>query len=170
MSPGAAAEHVIQAARQAGVVGAGGGGFPLHAKLAGRSGSPPVDTVIANGAECEPLLHKDAELMAGHAADIVEGLQLAMTAVGAERGIIGLKSKHADAIAAFGPLLAGTGIELFELGDFYPTGDEYILVYETTGRLIPSAGLPLDVGCVVSNVESLCNLAAANRGQAVTRR
>lgn len=164
-----AASDVIRAARSAGVVGAGGGGFPLHAKLAGRDGAPPIDTVIANGAECEPLLHKDAELMAGHAADVVAGLQLAMTAVGAQRGIIGLKSKHVDAIAAFGPLLT-SGIELFELGDFYPTGDEFILVYETTGRLIPPAGLPLDVGCVVSNVESLCNLAAAHRGEPVTRK
>jgi Na+-translocating ferredoxin:NAD+ oxidoreductase RnfC subunit len=164
------AADIIAAARRAGVVGAGGGGFPLHAKLASRAGAPPVDTVIANGAECEPLLHKDAELMAGHAAQIVEGLRLAMTAVGAERGIIGLKSKHADAIAAFRPLVAGTSIVLFELGDFYPTGDEYILVYETTGRLIPTAGLPLDVACLVSNVESLRNLAVAVQGDPVTRK
>jgi Na+-translocating ferredoxin:NAD+ oxidoreductase RnfC subunit len=170
VSAGAAADQITAQARQAGVVGAGGGGFPLYAKFAGRNDAPSVDTVIANGAECEPLLHKDAELMAHHAAQIVEGLQLAMTATGAGRGILGLKSKHTDAIAAFGPLLPGTGIELHELGDFYPTGDEYILVYETTGRLIPSAGLPLDVGCVVSNVESLFNLAAASRGTPVIRK
>lgn len=164
------ADQVAALARTAGVVGAGGGGFPLHAKLARRADSPVVDTVIANGAECEPLLHKDAELMAHHAAQIVEGLQLAMAAVGARHGILGLKSKHTAAIAAFGPLLPGTGIDLHELGDFYPTGDEYILVYETTGRLIPSAGLPLDVGCIVSNVESLYNLAAASRGEPVIRK
>ena len=164
------ASEITTRSRCAGVVGAGGGGFPLHAKLSRRPDSPTVDTVIANGAECEPLLHKDAELMAHHAAQIVEGLQLAMAAVGAHHGILGLKSKHIAAIAAFGPLLPGTGIDLHELGDFYPTGDEYILVYETTGRLIPSAGLPLDVGCIVSNVESLYNLAAASRGNPVIRK
>ncbi len=161
---------IIEAARAAGVVGAGGGGFPLHVKLAGREGSPQVDTVVANGAECEPLLHKDGELMAHHAADIVAGLQLAMAATGASRGILALKSKHIVAIAAFKEVLPGTDIALHELGDFYPTGDEYVLVYETTGRLIPSAGLPLDVGCVVSNVESLYNLAAAAQGTPVIRK
>ena len=169
-APETEATRIIERARAAGVVGAGGGGFPLHAKLRARDSGPRVDTVIANGAECEPLLRKDAELMASHAAQIIEGLQLAMAAVGARQGIFGLKSKHTEAIAAILPLLAGTGIELHELGDFYPTGDEYVLVYETTGRLIPTAGLPLDVGCVVSNVESLYNLAVAVGGTPVTRK
>ena len=126
--------------------------------------------MIANGAECEPLLHKDAELMAAHADTIVDGLRLAVAATGATRGVVALKEKHTEAIVAFEAALPGTGLELFRLGNFYPTGDEYILVYEVTKRLIPSAGIPLDVGVVVNNVETLHNIAAAARGEPVTRK
>lgn len=165
------ADHaIVERVRRAGVVGAGGAGFPAHVKLAGRAGGPQVDVVIANGAECEPLLHKDAELMAAHAAQVVAGLQLAVAATGAGRGIVALKEKHVEAIAAFEAVLPGSGLQLHRLGDFYPTGDEYILVYEATGRLIPSAGIPLDVGVVVHNVETLHNIAAAERDEPVVRK
>jgi Na+-translocating ferredoxin:NAD+ oxidoreductase RnfC subunit len=156
--------------RRAGVVGAGGAGFPAHVKFARKEGGPAVDTVIANGAECEPLLHKDAELMAAHAERVVAGLQLSMAATGAGRGIVALKEKHAAAIAAFERLLPGSGLELHRLGNFYPTGDEFVLVYECTGRLIPTSGIPLDVGVVVHNVESLANIAEAVEGRPVTHK
>ena len=76
---------LVDQIRQAGVVGAGGGGFPTHVKLAAKA-----DTVIANGAECEPLLHKDAAVMERHAIEMVRGMQLAMEAVGAKTGIVGI--------------------------------------------------------------------------------
>ena len=75
--------------KQAGVVGAGGGGFPAHVKLAARA-----DTVIANGAECEPLLHKDAAVMEHFSTQIVKGMLLSMEATGAKDGIVGIKAKN----------------------------------------------------------------------------
>ena len=157
--------------RQAGVVGAGGAGFPAHIKAQAREQrGQPVDFVVANGAECEPLLHKDAELMEAHAVQVVRGVQLVMEATGAAKGLIGIKAKHAAAIAALEQAAGGTGIDIHLLGDFYPSGDEYVLVYETTRRLIPSAGIPLDVGVVVQNVETLYNIAQAADGVPVTRK
>jgi len=103
-------------------------------------------------------------------AAILRGLQAMMTATGATRGIVGIKKKNRQAIEAFSQTLAGTGIELLELGDFYPAGDEYELVQMATGRLIPPGGIPLDVGCVVCNVETLFNISAALDDQPVTHK
>ncbi len=151
--------------RTAGVVGAGGAGFPTHVKLA-----RPVEIVIANGAECEPLLHKDAALMEHFAAELVEGLRLVQSAVGAKGGVIGIKAKNEAASRAVGRACEGTDFEVRLLGDYYPAGDEFDLVHEVTGRLIPPGGFPPDVGCVVNNIESLVNVAAAARQQPVIRK
>jgi Na+-translocating ferredoxin:NAD+ oxidoreductase RnfC subunit len=151
--------------RTAGVVGAGGGGFPAYVKAASK-----VDVVIANGAECEPLIHKDYELMVRFSERVVRGLELLMEATGAKEGIIGIKAKNTPAIEALTPLAHSTNIRIQQLGDFYPSGDEYILVYEATRRLIPPQGIPLNVGVVVSNVETLCNIANATNGQPVTQK
>jgi Na+-translocating ferredoxin:NAD+ oxidoreductase RnfC subunit len=151
--------------KQAGVVGAGGGGFPAHVKLAAKA-----DTVIANGAECEPLLHKDAAVMEHFAGQIVQGMLLSMEAVGARDGIIGIKAKKKSAVEAIQAACQGTPLRVHLLGDYYPAGDEYDLVYTTTGRLIPPAGIPLQVGCVVNNVETLANIAAAAEGRPVIRK
>jgi Na+-translocating ferredoxin:NAD+ oxidoreductase RnfC subunit len=148
--------------KKAGVVGAGGGGFPAHVKLAAKA-----DTVIANGAECEPLLHKDAAVMEHFSAQIVKGMLLSMDAVGAKTGIIGVKAKNKQAVDAMQTACHGTPVKVHLLGDYYPAGDEYDLVYTTTGRLIPPAGIPLQVGCVVNNVETLANIAAAEEGRPV---
>jgi Na+-translocating ferredoxin:NAD+ oxidoreductase RnfC subunit len=129
-----------------------------------------VDVVIANGAECEPLMHKDAELMARYPGEVIAGLRSLMDATGAREGIIGIKAKHTEAVSALEGHLDGTGIRLHLLGNFYPTGDEFVLVYETTGRLIPPGGFPLAVGAVVQNVETLYNIAAAQDGTPVTRK
>ncbi len=155
--------NIAESIYTAGVVGAGGGGFPAHVKAESR-----VDCILANGAECEPLIHKDVELMTQRAADVVDGLQLLMRSTGAGRGVIGIKNKNRAAVAALRTALAGTVIELLELGDFYPAGDEYELVQLATGRLIPPGGIPLHVGCVVSNVETLFNISAALKGTPVT--
>lgn len=150
---------------QAGVVGAGGAGFPAHVKAASK-----VDVVIANGAECEPLIHKDFEVMVRHAAEIVRGVELMMQATGASKGIIGIKEKNKSAMEAVRAAIGSVDIHIHGLGDFYPSGDEYILVYEATGRLIPPQGIPLDVGVVVSNVETLRNIARAAEGIPVTEK
>jgi Na+-translocating ferredoxin:NAD+ oxidoreductase RnfC subunit len=154
---------LVSQVQAAGVVGAGGGGFPAHVKLAARA-----DTVIANGAECEPLLHKDGAIMEHHAAAVVRGVELAMDAVGATRGVVAVKAKNHHAVEAVRGSLAGSRVELKLLGDYYPAGDEYDIVYEVTGRLIPPAGIPIHVGAVVQNVETLVNIAAAAEDRPVT--
>src|SRR5688572_26138260 len=150
--------------KAAGVVGAGGAGFPTHIKAASQ-----VEFVLANGAECEPLLHKDVELMKHYPREIVSGMKLMMTSTGAQRGKFGVKSKNAAAVEAVKPHLEQTAIDMVLLGDFYPSGDEYELVHIATGRLIPPAGIPLQVGCVVNNVETLYNAHHAAAGTPVTR-
>jgi Na+-translocating ferredoxin:NAD+ oxidoreductase RnfC subunit len=158
--------NLAEKVRNAGVVGAGGGGFPTHVKLAAKA-----EFVIANGAECEPLLHKDAVVMETQAARLVRGMQLAMEAVGAKHGVIGVKAKKKHAVEAVQAACKGTEVRVHLLGDYYPAGDEYDLVYSVTGRLIPPGGIPLNVGAVVNNVETLVNIAeAADSGRPVTHK
>ena len=154
---------IVEKIKQAGVVGAGGAGFPTHVKY-----SSPADTLIANGAECEPLLYKDKELMRLFPTEVQKGMELAAEAVGASRTILGIKAKNEEVIGQFKGLFGGSSHEIFEMGDYYPAGDEYVLVYESTGRLIPYGGYPKDIGCVVSNVETLLNIALADSGIPVT--
>lgn len=146
-----------------GVVGAGGAGFPTYVKAASQ-----VEYVLANGAECEPLVHKDVELMKAHPQEVICGLLRMKEMTGATRAIIGIKSKNKRAIAALEKHLGTTPIEMLFMGDFYPAGDEYELVNLATGRLIPPGGIPLQVGCVVNNVETLCNVERAFNGSPVT--
>lgn len=157
---------LVDKVKRAGVVGAGGAGFPTWKKIDAR-----VDCVIANGAECEPLLHNDQYLMAREAARVVRGMELVMKATGASKGIVGLKEKYKDAVAAFRKTLGKKDhIRLAFLPNAYPAGDEFVIVYETTGRVIPEGGLPLDVGVVNSNVETFRNIADAEEGTPVTSR
>jgi len=149
--------------KKMGVVGAGGAGFPTYVKA-----QSSVEFVLANGAECEPLLHKDVELMKRYPAEIVSGMELMMSAVGAKSGKFGVKSKNPKAVEAIAPKAKASGIEMVLLGDYYPSGDEYELVYSATGRLIPAGGIPLQVGCVVNNVETLYNVHQAQQGKPVT--
>jgi Na+-translocating ferredoxin:NAD+ oxidoreductase RnfC subunit len=157
--------NLVEKVKAAGVVGAGGGGFPTHVKLAAKA-----DTVIANGAECEPLLHKDAVVMEQFASQVVRGVELSMDAVGARDGIVAIKAKNKHAIQSIEEACKGTRVRLHLLGDYYPAGDEYDLVYAVTGRLIPPAGIPIQVGAVVNNVETLANVAAASTGQPVLQK
>ena len=150
---------------EAGVVGAGGAGFPTHVKAKSK-----VEFMIANGAECEPLLHKDLEIMRNFPAEIVNGMELMIEQTGAKKGYFGIKGKNAAAIEAIQNNFTKDNIDLVVLGDFYPSGDEYELVYESTKRLIPPHGIPLDVGCVVNNVETLYNVSRAAEGKPVTEK
>jgi Na+-translocating ferredoxin:NAD+ oxidoreductase RnfC subunit len=156
---------LVDQVRLAGVVGAGGGGFPAHVKLGSKA-----EIIIANGAECEPLLHKDAAVMEHYAADVVRGVELCMATTGAREGVIGIKAKKKKAVEAIEEACRGTRVRVQLLGDFYPAGDEYDLVYTVTGKLIPPAGLPIHVGAIVSNVETLVNIARAVDGKPVTHK
>lgn len=164
-----AGQELAAAVRAAGVVGAGGAGFPSHVKIGAR-----VDTVIANGAECDPLLQCDQRLMESRATEVVRAMRLVMEATGARRGILALKEKYATATAALQRALQAQGqdggLSLLLLESRYPAGDEFVLVYEATGRLVPETGLPLEVGCLVQNVQTLFNIARAERGAPVTHR
>ncbi len=148
---------------QAGVVGAGGAGFPTHVKLSGKA-----DTVLINAAECEPLLHKDKEMILHYPDQLVAGLAAAMQLVGAKKGLVGIKKKYPDVADKLRPIISqNMGIAL--LDDAYPSGDEFILVYEALGRVIPPGGIPLAVGAVVMNVETACNVAAADKTPVVEK-
>ncbi len=157
---------IVEKVKAAGVVGAGGAGFPTHVKIAAK-----VDTVIANGAECDPLLTSDQRVMESHAPEVVAGLRLVMQASGAARGIIALKREYGRAVAALRRAISGDEkLSLHLMDSFYPAGDEFTLVHEVTGRLVPEAGLPLQVGCIVQNVGTLVNVALAQKSVPVTHR
>jgi len=135
-----------------GIVGAGGGGFPAAVKFKTR-----VSTVIANAAECEPLLHKDKELLHQQFEPFLRGLLDTMSLVGASQGAIGIKDKYHELIEEIGTRIP-SHVSVVPLPDVYPAGDEFILVHMVTGRVIPPGGLPKDVDVVVSNVETLMNI------------
>lgn len=141
--------------RAAGVVGGGGAGFPTHVKLEAKA-----EIFIVNGAECEPLLRVDQQLMAQRAGELMRGLRYGMEATGAKEGIIALKAKYKPAIAALEPLLPAN-VRLHYLKDVYPAGDEVITIWMATGRRVPPARRPGDVGVAVNNVMTLINVARA---------
>ena len=151
---------VVDKIREAGVVGAGGAGFPTHVKAAGKA-----EIVLANGAECEPLLRVDRLMMQRYPQLVVKGLKAVMEATGAKSGVICLKKHYHDAIAALEQAISGEpNIRLFTMESYYPAGDEQQIVYEVTGKVVPTGGIPLDVGAVVSNVSTLINIANAMDG------
>ncbi len=157
---------ILSAIKNAGIVGAGGGGFPTHIKF-----DSSVETLIANGSECEPLLASDKSLMFHKAQLLIDGMKLAMIASGASEGIIGLKKDYPKIIEALEKVLpADKSIRLHLLDNFYPAGDEHVLVYELTGKIIPEGGIPLNVGVVVSNVLSLAQIYHGVHGKPVTER
>ena len=151
--------------RDAGVVGAGGAGFPTHVKLEAQ-----VDYVLANGAECEPLLHKDAELTEQYADQVIRGMEISKEATKAKELIFGIKAKRKNTVRILDKATHQKDIKLQLFGDYYPAGDEFVLVYECTGRLIPAGGIPLQVGAVVHNSETLFNMAEAMEGRPVTKK
>jgi len=162
-------EDIVDKVRAAGVVGAGGAGFPTHVKLQFE-----VQQVLGNGASCEPLLAGDPYLMVNQPGPVLDGLLTVMDCTGSEKGTICLKSKHAEVVAVLKDKVSDIGyagrITVFELEDFYPAGDEFILVNEVLGKIVPEGGIPLNVLAVVSNVESLLNISRAMAGLPVTDR
>jgi Na+-translocating ferredoxin:NAD+ oxidoreductase RnfC subunit len=153
--------------KDAGVIGAGGAGFPTHAKLTSKA-----EYILLNGAECEPLLRVDQQLMEQFPDEIIRGLEAAGRYIEACKAIIGIKGKHKEVIVLMRERIAALGfshyMEVMELRDIYPAGDEQVLVHELTQRIVPEASIPLKVGCVVINSETALNIANAMAGNPVT--
>lgn len=144
-------EEIVELVKEAGVTGLGGAMFPTHVKLDVPK-DKKIDTVLVNGAECEPYLTSDALIMRTNSSEIVQGLQLAMKAVGAQKGLVCIEDNKPKSISAMKEAVSGLdGIEVAVMKTKYPQGDERRLVDAVLGRVIPQEGLPLDVGVVVIN-------------------
>ncbi len=140
--------------RENGVVGAGGAGFPTYGKLA-----EGIDTIIMNCAECEPLLKLHRQLLGEHTGEILKAFALIAETLGAKDAVIGIKKEYTAAIAAVRQQMgAYPGMHIHELPGVYPMGDEVVLIYEATGRVVRPGGLPVECGVAVFNVETLYNV------------
>ena len=153
--------------RAAGVVGAGGAGFPSYAKL-----NMAADTIILNCAECEPLLKLHRQVLARYAEEIMMTLQEIADTVEAESVIIAIKPAYKEAIKAINAHLNKyKKVRIGYLPEIYPAGDEVVTIYETTGRVVNPGALPITVGCVVYNVETIYNVYRAwKEGAPVTHK
>ena len=138
--------NLTEAVKAAGVVGAGGAGFPTHIKLAAKA-----EYFIVNAAECEPLIETDKYLCRTFPDQLVAATAAVAAQLGATRAVIALKAKYREEIAALEGAIrrSNADVEIFPMQTFYPAGDEQTLVQQVTGRSVPERGLPLDVGCVV---------------------
>lgn len=146
------ADEIIRCVAEGGIVGLGGATFPTHVKLSVPKGKT-VDTVVINGAECEPYLTCDDRLMRSYADDILAGTYLIMRATGASSAIIGIEANKPQAIEAMRKAAANyAGITVAVLKTQYPQGSEKQLIEAVTGRRVPAGGLPVDSHCVVDNV------------------
>lgn len=150
--------------REAGVVGAGGAGFPTAVKL----DSAP-EFILVNGVECEPLIHVDQYLGASYAPELLETLDELVRTLGAKGGIFVIKEKYKAAREALtGEIGKYPALTIKPLSSSYPMGDEQVLVYEALRRIVPEGGIPLNVGAVVINTETLLNIRFALQGIPVT--
>ncbi len=157
--------EILNKIYKSGVLGAGGGGFPAYKKLETK-----VEHIIANGVECEPLLYKDREVMLRETEKMLRGLEIVREITNAKKVTIAIKKKNFDVAEIIKPLAKKLGFEIFITKNVYPAGDEYILVYEITGKRIPPNGIPLMVGCLVNNVETLINISNAVEDKPVTEK
>jgi Na+-translocating ferredoxin:NAD+ oxidoreductase RnfC subunit len=151
----------------AGGVGAGGAGFPTTLKL-----NAQVEYLLVNAAECEPLLQTDKYVMRNFAPQIVEAVEETAKQVGAKQVFIAVKGVNRKEIDALTAAIAERQsiVKIFELDNYYPAGDELMLVYDITGRTVPPGAIPLKVGCVVSNVGTMLHIYDALRDKPVTHR
>ncbi|MCI8464998.1 MAG: electron transport complex subunit RsxC [Lachnospiraceae bacterium] len=145
-------DEIVDIVREAGIVGMGGAGFPTSVKL---KPPKPVDTILLNGCECEPLLTADHRVLLEFADDVIFGLRAIMKTVGAEKGIIVIEDNKPDAIELMQKKVEGIdGMEVVVAKTKYPQGAEKMLIKRVVKRQVPSGGLPADVGCVVSNIST----------------
>ena len=152
-------DEIVEIVKEAGIVGMGGAGFPTSVKL---KPAKPVDTILLNGCECEPLLTADHRVLLEFADDVIYGLKAIIKAVGAEKGVIVIEDNKPDAIQLMNEKTADLdNIEVVAAKTKYPQGAEKMLIKRVTGRKVPSGGLPADVGCIVSNISTTKAIADA---------
>ncbi len=145
-------DEIVEIVRDAGIVGMGGAGFPTSVKL---KPAKPVDTILLNGCECEPLLTADHRVLLEFADDVIFGLKAILKATGAEKGLIVIEDNKPDAIELMKEKTAGyDNMDVVVARTKYPQGAEKMLIKRVTGRKVPSGGLPADVGCIVSNIST----------------
>ena len=156
---------LLEQIKEAGIVGGGGAGFPAHVKL-----NCTVEYLIVNAAECEPLLRTDRWLMIHKAKEIVAAAGMIGDMVQAGKRYIALKETYSEEIASLEAAIKdlGSSVRLYRIKNFYPAGDEQIMVCDITGRTVPPSGIPLDVGAVVSNLATVYSIFNAAQGQPFT--
>lgn len=152
-------DNIIDAVYEAGIVGAGGAGFPTHIKLKAQI---PDGYIIANCIECEPVLRHNIELLENEPGIVIRGIEYAMKATGAPKAYVGIKAKNKKAVASVKNALKGRNdIEVKELQNLYPMGEERALIKGIFGEWLEPTQLPLEAKCVVLNGETLSNIARA---------
>ena len=155
-------ESFIEAVKNSGIVGLGGAGFPTHFKL--NADPAKIDYLIVNGAECEPYVTSDTLTMENRGDDMKVALEAMKKWLGVKRIIIGIESNKKKAIEKMKELMAQVGTdytaEVKVLPPVYPQGGEKVLIYHTTGRVVPAGKLPIDAGCIVVNCTTLAAIGA----------
>ncbi len=160
-------EELTEIARNAGIVGMGGAGFPTHVKLATDK---KIDTVIVNASECEPYLTNDYRKLIEKPKDVIDGLDLVIHAFGVKKGVIALEDNKKDAVKGLKKIIS-SAMTIKVLKTKYPQGSEKQLIHAVTGRYVPEGGLPSDVGVLVFNVDTVGAISrAVRRGLPITRR
>ncbi|WP_333649994.1 4Fe-4S dicluster domain-containing protein [Lacrimispora sp.] len=156
---------LLEQIKDAGIVGCGGAGFPAHVKL-----NCTVEHLIINAAECEPLLRTDRWLMIHKSDEIITAAEMMAEMVKASHIHIALKETYRQEIQALESVISkkSSPVRLFQMRNFYPAGDEQIMVCDVTGCTVPPSGIPLDVGAVVSNLATTYSIYQASRGESFT--
>jgi electron transport complex protein RnfC len=153
-------EEILASIRSGGIVGLGGAGFPAHVKL-NPPESKPIHTILVNAAECEPYLTTDHRVMLEETEDILLGIEIVLHLFPEACAIIAIEDNKPDAIEKFTQTNKNQRIQVKSLATKYPQGGEKLLIYTCTGKEVPSGGLPMDVGCIVHNVDTLVAIARA---------
>ncbi len=151
-------EEILSMIQDAGIVGLGGAGFPTHVKLAPKD-PDSIDTIIVNGAECEPYLTSDYRLMIEQPEKLVGGLKIILQLFDKARGVIAIENNKPEAVKTLQELVKDEPrIEVCEMKTKYPQGGERNIIYAVTKRKINSSMLPADAGCIVDNVDTVISI------------
>ncbi|MBE5986992.1 electron transport complex protein RnfC [Lacrimispora xylanisolvens] len=164
-------EEIRDIVKEAGIVGLGGAGFPTHVKLTPKD-ETKIDTIIVNGAECEPYLTSDYRMMMEEPESIIKGLNIILQLFDNAKGVIGIENNKPEAIKVMTELVKDEPrITVCPLKTKYPQGGERALIYAVTGRKINSSMLPADAGCIVDNVDTVISIynAVANSTPLIRR-
>lgn len=145
----------IDAVKNSGSVGLGGAGFPTYVKF-NYPEDVKIDTLVVNGAECEPYINSDYRAFMEDGEKIAEGIRIILKMLGLERAVIGIESDKIKAIEKMKKLTeSDSNISVKKLKQNYPQGAEKILIYNTTGRVVEAGKLPMSAGCIVINCSTV---------------